>query len=482
VSVDVHNYLSPVTTPLYTLSTTSPWINITDNAHNGGSLADDGSATLANAFAFTVNADAPPGTKLDLRLDITAAGYADFQYLPIVLEPLFETHDVNRLHVSLTATGGIGWVGFPSGLGDEGHGFVFDGSPNVLFEGALLLGTGPTALSDAARIGNEHTDFACALHDAPTIEMPGDRAAQEIHAGFTDAPNTTTPLGVSVEMTSFASASPPNDDFVVVQYDITNATTAPFDSLYAGLFFDWDIDESRYATNQTAYDAGRRLGYAWDQDPSLPYTGVVLLSGGAAGFSAIRNNGPGLALIDGFSKAEKWDVLQGGTGVLSAGPTDISNALSSGPYTVPVGATRTVVFGLLGAADLPGLQVAADRCATWFADSITTDVADPVDPPGPDAAQPPRPSVWIGAAHPNPFNPGTRIELDVRTEREVEVAVFDARGRHVATLARGRHAAGRTVLEWDGTDAIGVRVASGVYIVRLRSGGVVQTRRIVLAK
>jgi hypothetical protein len=476
MTVVVHNYLTAVASPQYALSSVSPWITITDGMHAGGSLADDATAALTNAFSFTVAADAPPGTKLDLRLDITAAGYADYQYIPIVVEPLFETHDINRLTASLTATGGIGWVGFPSGLGDEGAGFAFDGGPNLLFEGALLVGTGPGALSDAARISGEHTDYACVRTAPPTKQTPGTQAPQEIRAAFTDSINTTTPLGVGIEMTSFASGTAPANDFVVIAYEITNRTATQFDALWAGLFFDWDIDEAHYASNRTAYDAGRRLAYAWDAAPGLPYVGVLSLSGGIAGFSAIPNNGSGApwSLLDGFSKTEKWDVLDGGNGVAMAGPTDISNALSSGPYRVPPGTSATAIFALLAAADLAALRAAADRCVVWFADSVTTDVAGP--------ARAPRAGAWIGAATPNPFNPTTRFELDVRAPGQVEVDVFDAGGRRVATLARGRRAAGRTMLRWDGTDAGGRRVASGVYVVRLRSGDVVQTRRVVLAK
>jgi subtilisin family serine protease len=475
VTLVVHNYLSAVDPPLYTLSTTSPWITLDDANEAGGALADDATATLTNAFAFTIAAGAPPGTRTELRLDIAATGYADYQFLPIVLEPVFETHDINRLTLSLTATGGLGFVGFASGLGDEGVGLAFDAGPNVLFEGALLLGTSVTALSDAARIGSEHTDFACATAPPPVKLTPGLQAAQEIHAAFTDSINTTTPLGVGVEMTSWASATPPHDDFVVVAYEIHNRTGAAFDSLWTALFFDWDIDETHFATNRTAYDAGRRLAYAWDDTPGLPWVGVMSLAGATAGFSAIPNNGGGpWALVDGFSKAEKWDVLEGGTGFTAAGPADISNALTSGPYAVAPGQSATSIFALLAAPDLAALQAAADRCVQWFADSVATDTT--TTPPVP------RPAAWLGPAVPNPFNPTTRFELDVRAHRHVEVAVFDARGRRLATLLDAARAPGVTSVTWNGTDGRGRRVASGVYIVRLQSGDVVQTRRVVLTK
>lgn len=477
MTLQVHNYLTAAVNPQYALSTPSPWITITDGTHSGATLPDDGDATLTNAFAFTVHPDAPPGTALDVRLDFSATGYTDFQYLPLTLEPVFANHDVNRLRLSLTGTGGIGWIGFPSGLGDEGIGLSFDGGPNLLFEGALLLGTSAGHLSDAARTTGERTDFAPELHSPPRASTPGTQAAQEIHAAFTDSLNVATPLGVQVALSSWASATAPHNDFVVVEFNVKNRTAAAFDSLWAAVWFDWDIDEQHFETNQTAYDAGRRLGYAWDPAPGLPYVGIMALSGATAAFSAIDNNGPGpvvLTGLGGFSKAEKWDVLQAGTGIVAAGPDDISNALSTGPYGVPVGSSAAVFFALLAAPDLPGLQAAADRARVWFADSVTTDAGEIPGVRVPVAA--------LGVPVPNPFNPTTRIELVVRAARDVHVDVYDVQGRHVVTLASGPRSPGRYPLFWSGTDDGGHRVASGVYMVRLQADGVEQTRRVVLAK
>jgi serine protease len=474
VSVVVRNYLAPAVNPMYTLSTTSPWISITDGSQAGSTLLEDGAVALTNAFAFTIDPNAPPGAKVDLRVDFAATGYSDFQFIPIVLEPVVETLDVNQVHVSLTATGGIGWIGFPSGQG-EGQGFSFAGGPNLLYEGALLLGTSPTRLSDAARDGGEHTDFAPVLHQPVVRLTPGPTADQEIRASFTDSINATTPVGVRVDLASWAHAGAPDDDFVLVAFEILNRSVSSLDSLYVGVFFDWDIDESHYFSNHAAYDATRKLGYAWDEDPSLPHVGIMTLSGSNTIYTPIPNNGYGApwGLYDGFSKTEKWDVLRNGNGLQEIGPTDISNAISSGPYRVPVGGRALAVFALLAGTDLAELQASADRARTFYTDSVLTDVGD---------GAPPAPRAWLGAPVPNPFNPRTTLTLELRSAIDVDVGVYDARGRRVRTLAAGEMAAGRHPLAWDGTDGSGGRVASGVYFARLRAGSLLQVRRLVLAK
>ena len=70
----------------------------------------------------------------------------------------------------------------------------------------------------------------------------------------------------------------------------------------------------------------------------------------------------------------------------------------------------------------------------------------------------------VHGARPNPFNPTTRVELTLHRASNVRVDVFDARGRHVRTLADGPRIAGEHAVSWNGTDAQDLRVASGVYL------------------
>jgi len=84
---------------------------------------------------------------------------------------------------------------------------------------------------------------------------------------------------------------------------------------------------------------------------------------------------------------------------------------------------------------------------------------------------------------PNPFVDSACIRFDVPGQaRAVSVSVFDARGRLVAQLADGPVGRGRHTVTWDGSDAAGRPVASGVYFVRLDVEGHVKTEKIVLAR
>jgi glucose/arabinose dehydrogenase len=83
---------------------------------------------------------------------------------------------------------------------------------------------------------------------------------------------------------------------------------------------------------------------------------------------------------------------------------------------------------------------------------------------------------------PNPFHDALTIKVTLPTASPVELSVYDVAGHRVARLMSGNAAARAVDLRWDGRDASGVTVRSGVYFLRLRATGAVETRRVIFVK
>ncbi|MBI4552242.1 MAG: T9SS type A sorting domain-containing protein [Candidatus Latescibacteria bacterium] len=84
---------------------------------------------------------------------------------------------------------------------------------------------------------------------------------------------------------------------------------------------------------------------------------------------------------------------------------------------------------------------------------------------------------------PNPFNPTTRIAYDVPQPAYIVLAVYNLLGQEVIRLVDGPQTPGRYEVVWDGQNAQGLSVASGVYLYRLTtSAGFSQTKRMTLVK
>ena len=91
------------------------------------------------------------------------------------------------------------------------------------------------------------------------------------------------------------------------------------------------------------------------------------------------------------------------------------------------------------------------------------------------------------ANYPNPFNPETWIPYQLATPAEVTVTIYAANGMVVRTLALGHRRAGDYASRpraayWDGRNALGERVASGVYFYTLQAGDFAATRKMLILK
>lgn len=112
------------------------------------------------------------------------------------------------------------------------------------------------------------------------------------------------------------------------------------------------------------------------------------------------------------------------------------------------------------------------RC---FGIGVTTGVGDDGTPSGIARTR-------LLAPHPNPFNPRVTLPFEVSQAGLVSLRIYDLAGRRVADLGTTHWPAGRHELKWDGTDASGGRVASGVYLVELRAADTRDRARVVLLK
>lgn len=84
--------------------------------------------------------------------------------------------------------------------------------------------------------------------------------------------------------------------------------------------------------------------------------------------------------------------------------------------------------------------------------------------------------------YPNPFNSGTVIEFALPRAHEVDLRLYNLAGQEVLQLATGAREAGLYSLLWDGTDAQGQLLASGVYLYRLETGDRTLTRSLLLLR
>jgi hypothetical protein len=83
---------------------------------------------------------------------------------------------------------------------------------------------------------------------------------------------------------------------------------------------------------------------------------------------------------------------------------------------------------------------------------------------------------------PNPFNPVTDINYALPQAGDVKMTIYNVLGQSVRDLVNGYQEAGNYTVTWDGKDAFGKPVASGVYFYRIKAGDYEKTRKMMLLK
>ena len=89
--------------------------------------------------------------------------------------------------------------------------------------------------------------------------------------------------------------------------------------------------------------------------------------------------------------------------------------------------------------------------------------------------------------YPNPFNPETWIPYQLSEDSFVSVSIYDTTGKLVRRLSLDHQVAGfynsrERAAYWDGRNALGERVASGMYFYTLTAGDFTATRRMLILK
>ena len=141
-------------------------------------------------------------------------------------------------------------------------------------------------------------------------------------------------------------------------------------------------------------------------------------------------------------------------------------------------------------ATLEGLNVADVK--VWLSQARQRDMMDPNVRRGILfleqllASMVPKETVLL-ANYPNPFNPETWIPYQLSKAADVTLTIYGIDGHVIRQLALGHQPAGvyqsrSRAAYWDGRNAVGEPVASGLYFYTLTAGDFSATRKMLIRK
>lgn len=253
---------------------------------------------------------------------------------------------------------------------------------------------------------------------------------------------------------------------------------------FADTSFDWDNVVSNLAgmgwVNGVA-TLGDRVTFAWGDhrgaDPD-----VYARSFRAGGFAQTQCAGDTVDVVAGGHASFSWRIENhnslftdqyqyGASGTRSWAGGFALESIEIGPngyadVTFGFDVPDTAAAGLMQVFAYAEDHVRTSNCPMFLRIQSLVDVGPGEGPAGAGA-------VALSAARPNPTVGATSFTFTLPVASEVDLAVYDLRGRRVATLAGAAVEAGAHSARWDAAGA-----APGIYFARLsaRAGGAVTTR------
>ncbi|MCX8056555.1 MAG: S8 family serine peptidase, partial [Ignavibacteria bacterium] len=375
IRISFKNILAQTSNLTITLTSLTAGIGIVNGTFNAGVKSTGETFNNFNS-PFRIQASSSLGYDILVRLlvNFTDGLYSDWQLISFVANPSYVVSNNNNIQLTIGSRGNLAFNDYPTNT--QGRGFRYKNSNNLLFEGALIIGTSSTKISDVARnqTGNaQNQDFT--IVTPIKLYQPGSIADMQAVSVFNDDGAGTNKIGVRVILNSYSYSDLQNSDYVILHYKFINTTSSTISNFHAGLFFDWDLIDGSGADDVARWDAVSRMGYVFNQPRTTTYyVGSALISHTNNHFRAINNAGGdgGWGIYDGFTDAEKWEAISGGVTKTQAGAGDVSIVVAGGPYTINPNDTLNVAFVVLAGDDLPALQSTIVRAKQKWNQIITT--------------------------------------------------------------------------------------------------------------
>lgn len=471
IKVIFKNILSQTTNLNITLNSLTSGISITNNSFNAGSKSTNEIFDNFNT-PFRIQATNSIGYDLNVTLLVSYSdgNYSDWQIINFIANPSYVVSNNNNITITIGSKGNLAFNDYPTNI--QGKGFKYKSSNNMLFEGALIIGTSQTKISDVARnqTGNaQNKDFV--IVNPIKLYQPGTIADMQAVSVFNDDGAGSNKIGIKVVLNSYSYSDFLNSDYVILHYKFINTTSSTISNFHAGLFFDWDLIDGSGVDDIALWDSVNKMGYVYNQPGTTPYfVGSALISHSNYHFRAINNagNDGGWGIYDGFSDAEKWQSISGGISKTQAGAGDVSFVVASGPFTINAGDTLSISFVVLAGNNLNELQSTLLYAKQKWNQIITSANEDLYE----------QLSFNLYQNYPNPFNPKTKIKFTIPESDIITLKVYDLLGKEVATLINAQKLnPGSYEYNFNASN-----LPSGIYIYEIRSSKYHQSKKMILTK
>jgi len=364
-SIKITNYLSSTEDLFVKISSDNQYITIVDSLFYVGHLGQYQQLTTGFVFSAVINEDIGFDKLVDFKFVFydSTKNYSDFVYKRLTVNPSYLNIAPNNIRTTLTS---YGKNGFNNLAPTQGIGFMFkDYQESLFYESGYIIAV-PGKVCDAVR-GEKDFDAI-----TKTDSLPCEETIHHFVSVFDDSRADTNRLGFKIIQEVYGFDTPSLYNSLLYKISIINDTIVNYDSLFFGIFTDWDIYD--FAHNFSDFDVERKLGYTYYDGQEKIYAGIKFFGDNNVhcySFDNISNAENQIVIADGYSKEEKFlslilDRYQAG----GNSGYDVAQTVSTGPFNLMAGDTLNIWFAYIAANSLSELFNEADSLNTLF-DELT---------------------------------------------------------------------------------------------------------------
>ncbi len=451
---------APATNLFGTLRVLSSFITLIDSTSLYGNLSP-GDTARGDFYRLTVSSQTPPGEEIEFYLNASGSEGSWQPFFSLLVgerregKRIWLDHDTGNIVFTVTSFGSFGAI---EPL-NEGSGLKYpkDAGYGSLNYGSLLVGTdsgyivdrfyGPPSSSTINR------DFR--IIDTLDYWQSPPWIAEEYVAVYDDSLHPRR-KGLRIRQWSLATSPSAYDDWVILSFDLENRGGEPINNLYAGLMFDFDVDNS--TANLVRSDTGRRFIYTFRSISSQnPTVGLRLIYPPVlANISAVEHSRY-VAPSNQMSEAVKDSFLRGLIMVRQGNTsTNWTTCLSSGPFSLPIGGNYRVVFAVVGGSDTNQAKINSDSAQSWWEGQVGIK----------EKAK----EVHLFSQSPTIIKRGSGLEFGAEDGKSERVEIYDISGRRIENLS------------FQGKIIYPVEFSPGVYFLHRRSLDKTNIQKIIIGE
>lgn len=354
MTVKLTNHLASTSNISVILKSANGFTTVLDSISYINSLNTDETKEVAVPFKFIVNNSVSPNSNAQFTLYISngVEEWEDGFGLPVNRDYVDIT--TNNLDVSFNNYGRIGYT-----FSGDGVGVNYKESGSLVKDMGVLLAVNETNVLS-------YEDYELLSFDPAVVNSSSTLSSSE--ATFTASGTladdwSMNPVGVKVHQTAYAWTSENNKDYVIYEYIIENPGSASLDSIYLGLFSDWNIGNGNQ--NEARYESSRDIGYAYEVGGY--YAGVKALRSNRVNYYSfdMTGNSGGIDVSDNFNDSEEYESMTSGIANPSSSG-DVANIISQGPYSVDAGDSVVVAFAIVAGESLDDLKTNAQYAELMY--------------------------------------------------------------------------------------------------------------------